>query len=222
MKLTDFPEIILATSKASDGNMKFSQGDPKETLENRIKFLHNLNISLDSIVDANVQHGIKIRSVGKKDLKEGAYEDTTALKVDGLITNEPGTFLFLTIADCLPITIYDPNNKVICLVHAGWRGLDEEIAAQAVNNMQKEFNTNPKDLIVYIGPSIGPCHYKKDLWQQAENQLINLGVLKENIENSKICTYENTEYFSHRKADDEKLDQDYRFATILGINLCNK
>lgn len=217
MKLSDFPEIMLVSSNVSDGNMKFAQGNPKETLENRIKFLNKVGISLDNVVDTNVQHGVKIQRVGKNDLKKGAYEDSSALKVDGLITDEIDVYLFLTIADCLPISIYDPKNKAISLVHGGWKGLDEEIISKAISKMQTEFNSNPKDLIVYIGPSIGPCHYRKDLWQQAEDQLINIGVLKENIENSRICTYENAEYFSHRKADDEKLIHDYRFATVLGI-----
>lgn len=217
MKLSDFPEIILATSKASDGNMKFAQGSQQETLDNRIKFLNNFGISLNSVVDTNVQHGNKILKVGKNDLKNGAYEDKTALKVDGLITNEQGVYLFLTIADCLPIAVYDPKNKAIGLIHAGLRGLDMAIIEKAVSKMKGQFNTNSNDLIVQIGPSIGHCHYRKDLWKQAENQLINLGIIKENINNPKICTYESKDYFSHRKAEDKKFSHDYRFATILGL-----
>lgn len=217
MNLSQFTEIILATSKSSDGNMKFSQGDLKETLENRINFLNNFGLSLDSIIDTNVQQGNKVLRVRKNDLKKGAYEDTTAFKVDGLITNESGVYLFLTTADCLPIAVFDSVNKVIALIHAGWRGLDLEVIKNAINKMKSEFNSDPKDLVVSIGPSIGPCHYKKDLWKQTEDQLIDLGILSKNINNPKICTYENEKYFSHRRAEDKKLPNDYRFATILGL-----
>lgn len=217
MDLSQFPELIIATSKSSDGNMKFSQGNQKETLENRLMFLKKLGISLDSVVDTNVRHGNRILRVGKNDLKKGAYDDSAALKVDGLITNERGVNLFLTIADCLPIFIYDPSNKAIGLIHAGRRGLDSGVIKNAVDKMKSEFNSNPKNLVIAIGPSIGPCHYKKDLWKQANEQLLKTAALKENIDNPKICTYEGEEYFSHRRSEDQKLPNDFRFATVLGI-----
>ncbi len=55
-----------------------------------------------------------------------------------------------------------------------------------------------------------------DIWKEAENQLIKTGILKENIDNPKICTYESKDYFSHRRAADQNQD-DFRFVTILGL-----
>lgn len=242
MKLSDFPEIILATSKVSDKNLSFVQGDQKEVLENRKKFLNSNKISLDNTTVLHVQHGIKVVRVKKSDLGKGVFDLESALKVDALITNEPGINLFLLTADCLPISLYDPGNKAIGLIHAGWKGLDLEIINKTIKMMLAKFGTKPNNLVALIGPSIGPCCYKNsptfiqkndpkwqsfiklennnfilDLWSFAENQLKEARVLSENIENPKICTYHSSEYFSHRKADDEKLPHDYRFATIIGI-----
>jgi len=242
MKLTDFPEIILATSKTSDGNMSYTQGDQKEVIENRKKFLDSNKIPSSNTVVMRVQHETKVTRVEKSDLGKGVFDLDSALKVDALITNEINIYLFLLTADCLPISLYNPKNKAIGLIHAGWKGLDLGIINNTVQTMGTEFGTKPNNLLAFIGPSIGPCCYENsptfepknnpkwqpfikqendnfslDLWSYAEKQLKDAGVLVENIENPKICTYHSDEYFSHRRAEDQKLPNDYRFATILGI-----
>lgn len=242
MNLSQFPEIILATSKASDGNLSFAQGDKKEVLENRKKFLNSNQISLDNTTVMRVQHGIKVARAKKSDLGKGVFDLESALKVDALITNEPSINLFLSVADCLPISLYDTGNKAIGLIHAGWKGLDLGIINNIIKIMRTEFGTKPDTLAAYIGPSIGPCCYKNsptftqksdpkwqpfikqengsfglDLWSFAESQLKEAGVLAKNIENPKVCTYHSKEYFSHRKAEDKKFSHDYRFATVLGL-----
>lgn len=242
MIFDQFPEIVFATSKVSNNNLSFVQGNPKEVLENRKKFLNSKGISLDSTIVMSVQHGSQVLNVGKNHLGKGAYQIEDALQVDVLITNKLGINLFLLTADCLPISLYDPKNKAIGLIHAGWKGLDLGIIKVIVEKMTIEFKTSPKDLVAHIGPSIGPCCYNGfpdikqkndpkweayifqdkegfglDLWSFAHDQLKQSGLLTENIENSKTCTYHSGEYFSHRKFEVEKLENDYRFATVLGL-----
>jgi hypothetical protein len=94
--------------------------------------------------------------------------------------------------------------------------------------MVDRFGSRPEDLLVAIGPSIGPCHYEVDepvierfsawpwweevaapndrrRWQldlRAANrrQLTDLGVLPERIEVLDLCTYCRAElFFSHRR-----------------------
>lgn len=242
MKLSDFPKIIIATSRISSGNMSFARGDESKVLKNREKFLNSCKVSSKSVVVMHTQHGNQIMNVGKKQLERGAYRIENAVKVDALITNETNINLFLLTADCLPISLYDSKNKAIGLIHAGWRGLDLGIINNTIKMMQAEFGTKPNNLLAYIGPSIGPCCYKNsltfaqkddpkwqpfilrendsfclDLWSFANNQLEEAGILSENIENPKICTYHSGKYFSHHWAEDEKSSRNYRFATILGL-----
>lgn len=61
--------------------------------------------------------------------------------------------------------------------------------------------------------------YSIDLWSFAKDQLIKEGLLEENIENEKRCTYHSGKYFSHRKYASEKLEYDYHIATIMGIKM---
>ncbi len=85
--------------------------------------------------------------------------DQPHIKADAIITTTPGVTLFMRFADCVPIVIYDPIQRAIGLVHAGWQGTVEKIAQIAVQMMHDSCRSKPDDLIVGIGPSIGPHHY---------------------------------------------------------------
>lgn len=240
MKITDFPKITYAFSNSGDGNMSAVKGDPSEAIENRKKFLSKLGININSAVIPSQTHSDKVYTVTLKDKGIGATEKST-IKADCLITNQKGITLFLLTADCHTISLFDPTNNVIGLVHAGWIGLDKEIIPKAISRLTKEYNSNPKDLIALLSPSIGPCCYKGfesikqindlrwqpyifqegktfglDLWRFAEDQLIESGIKKENIYNPQICTFHNNDYFSHRRAMQTN-EPDYRFATVIGL-----
>lgn len=242
MLLDKHPELILATSTIVNGNMSFVRGDPQEALENRKRFLTQQKVDINSIISMNCQHGTEILRVTKTELGKGATSQESAPKVDGFVTNKPGAFLFLLTADCLPLAIYDPQNKAIGLIHVGWKGLHSDILDSAVKTFKHFFDSQPQNLLIYISPSIGPCCYIKqntrevesdpkwqpylkrlsagisiDLWSFTQDQLVSLGIKKENISNSKVCTYHSNQYFSNRKFNVEGLPNNYRFATVLGL-----
>jgi polyphenol oxidase len=79
---------------------------------------------------------------------------------DALISNRPGLALAIRTADCLPILMADPKNHAIAAIHAGWRGIVENIAGKAVVALTAEFGTRPEDLAVAIGPGIGACCFE--------------------------------------------------------------
>lgn len=201
--------MILAYSKVLDGNMSFKFGDFQEVSNNRENFFKKIGIDARAIAEVKQVHGNKVVLI-----EDTVNPETVA---DGMITNKAGIFLVVKVADCIPISFYDEKHKAIGLVHAGRKGLEKGIIKATVTKMKKDFHTDPKDLTVKLGPSIGPCCYKKDIWQEAQNQLTENGILKENIENPNICTYESKEYFSHRQIEDSK-DKEARFVTILGLN----
>ena len=88
-----------------------------------------------------------------------AGEQTSALKGDGLLTNQPGQLLGIQTADCVPILLVDPVNRAVAAVHAGWRGTVQRIVERGVGLMRARFNSDPAQLQAAIGPSIGPCCY---------------------------------------------------------------
>lgn len=79
---------------------------------------------------------------------------------DALVSNDPQTAIAVRAADCVPLLMADRRRGVVAAVHAGWRGTAAKVAVAAVGVLRREFGTMPEDLIVAIGPSIGPCCYE--------------------------------------------------------------
>ena len=147
---------------------------------------------------------------------------------DGLLTNDPLVTLKISVADCIPLALFDPVGKSIGLIHAGWRGLDSEIINIAVGEMERNFGTKPEDLLAEIGPHICRDHYEikddllsnfsayprslkrkngkiyLDIGTVALTQLLASGLKKENIVIDKRCTYENLSLPSCRRGDMKK------------------
>jgi hypothetical protein len=54
----------------------------------------------------------------------------------------------------------DRRTGAVGAAHAGWRGSAQGVARVAVAAMREHFNSSPRDLVVALGPSIGPCCYE--------------------------------------------------------------
>jgi YfiH family protein len=96
-------------------------------------------------------------------LKRGQLPDSAgAPRPDGdaIVSNEPGLALAVMVADCVPILLCDPVRGVAAAIHAGWRGTCARVAPAAIEAMQREFGTDPGELIAAIGPSVGPQDYQ--------------------------------------------------------------
>jgi len=192
--------------------------NPLDILYNRPS-LHLSSKPLHYIV-AHQVHSNRIEII-KEQNSHGWHENAT-IECDGLLTNQKNVVLTILTADCVPILLYDPTKEVIGAVHAGWKGSKLEIAKEAMRLMQHEFGSNPHDILAYIAPSIGQCCYEVgeevalhfdsncyhikgdkfmlDLPFVNKKQLMQMGVLEENITLSNICTSCEVEsFFSYRK-----------------------
>jgi YfiH family protein len=152
------------------------------------------------------------------------------VEADAIVTNVPGVALGVLTADCLPILLFDPARKVAGAVHAGWKGTVKKVTTAAVEAFAKNFGSNPEDLFSALGPCIGPCCYRVDDEVTAQykrtfgdwpgyltkgpgsrlsildiraanmDQLLNAGLVKENISTESVCTScRNELFFSYRK-----------------------
>ncbi len=154
---------------------------------------HQLNINPKDLVSAEQVHGDGITAISAND------RGKRISNIDALITKEVGVPLIIRTADCAPILIHDIKTKTLALVHAGRKGTELEIAFKTINKLKEEFSSNPKDLIVKIGPCIDKCCYPMDLRKENKDQLIKAGVPEQNIEINEECTKcNNDKYFSYR------------------------
>ena len=81
-------------------------------------------------------------------------------EADVLVSNAPGIAVAVRAADCVPLLMADRATGAVAAVHAGWRGTAARAAVSALNAMAREYGTHPQDVVVAIGPSIGPCCYE--------------------------------------------------------------
>lgn len=211
-------------------NLAFHTGDiDKNVRKNRELVSSAFDLDLANWVAGKQIHGDRIMVITGEERGNGAKEYSTALEdTDALITNLSDVVLTSYCADCVTILLYDPRQKVIGIAHAGWRGTVERIGVKTLEKMQEVYGSSPKDCLIAIGPSIGPCCFEIDkkiveLWQKnfpnwpevirakkPENWLINLwetnrrqfleiDVPAEKITVSELCTFCGKDlFFSYR------------------------
>ncbi|MDR0389213.1 MAG: polyphenol oxidase family protein [Spirochaetaceae bacterium] len=68
--------------------------------------------------------------------------------------------LAVTVADCLPVFLWDTKSGALGLVHSGWKGTG--IALEALNLMEKHWNSRPENVAVILGPCIQRRSYQVD------------------------------------------------------------
>ncbi|XP_028993695.1 purine nucleoside phosphorylase LACC1 isoform X2 [Betta splendens] len=76
---------------------------------------------------------------------------------DGMVTDQAGLVLAAPGADCMPVLFADPVLKVIGAAHAGWKGTLMGVATATVEAMVMGFGCRVSDIMVAVGPSVGPC-----------------------------------------------------------------
>ncbi len=232
----------LVTQKEPTAPYSFSLA--LHTKEEPSKILKNRNLLKEyfpkmNFVVANQTHSSNIHIVTKNQEIGWQKVEDAIENCDALITNIPNVMLTILTADCVPILLLDPKQKIVSAIHAGWKGTKEEIAFKTVKKMQEEFNSNPSDIIAGVAPSIGKCCYEVD-WNVAQHfkdiesaydkvgdkymldlpyinktQLLKAGLKEENIELSNVCTACDVEYyFSYRKEN----GCSGRFMSMIGLN----
>ena len=197
-------------------NLGFGTRDnPDHVLANRKLLSHSIQVPLESFVVGKQVHGDRIAVVTEKDQGKGAFDYDSALDAtDAMIANVPGVCVMVLLADCVPMLFYDPLGQVVGAAHAGWKGTAKLIGKKVIQAMSDSFGCRPSDMLVGIGPSIGPCCYEVgtevisqfeadlvdehghlDLWGANRRQLLKAGVLSCNIEIAEICTKCNPDRF---------------------------
>ncbi|MGD2215402.1 MAG: polyphenol oxidase family protein [Gemmatimonadales bacterium] len=77
---------------------------------------------------------------------------------DAIVTDQAGVLLAVTVADCVPVFILDPQRRLLGLAHAGWRGTAAGIVRSTLEVMHR-LGANTASLYVHLGPAIcGDCY----------------------------------------------------------------
>ncbi|QHG91658.1 peptidoglycan editing factor PgeF [Sulfurimonas sp. CVO] len=218
-KLDSFTNLLHAFTTKECGNLAFHVGgNETEVQKNHELLAKELGYEKNSLVHMKQIHSDIVYMVRDEDFQ-------TPPTCDALITNRKNTPLMVMVADCSPLLLYDDKKKVIAAVHAGRAGAFKNIVKNVIKKMQTEFDSDPKDIYVSAGASIGVCCYKvgSEIYEEAKalsleyavqkrnenfyldvaailkKQLLSCGIKRENIEFCDECTCCNThKYFSYR------------------------
>lgn len=143
----------------ADGNVGLgSPRDKEDAWAMREAWCTSIGVDPERIVTMGQVHGNDVIRVRSADAGRGARPFSEHVGfADALITDDPDVVLMTLHADCQPILLIDPDRPAIAAVHAGWRGTVADVGGAAVRAMVDAFDSRPDQLVVFLGPAIGPC-----------------------------------------------------------------
>lgn len=207
----------------------YSGDNIENQTENLNRLAQKLKIASQNIIFPYQNHGNEVLIIDREFINKKPSDKNLLLSgKDALITNNHEVCIGITTADCVPVTFYDPIQKVIAVAHAGWRGTCTQIVRNTIHAMTEHFACNVADIYVVIGPSISLEAYQVgeelyenfklagfpvqdifktinsnlhlDLWKANEWLLLKEGIPTAQIEISGLCTYnKNHDFFSARR-----------------------
>lgn len=155
---------------------------------------------------------------------------------DAWITAKGGVRVAVKTADCIPLLMYDPRHRAVAAVHAGWRGVLQNIARAAVEALGLRYGSRSEDLVAALGPAIGGCCFevgpevavqfrelfperndlngqtRVNLQEAVVRQLLEVGMQDRHIDRGAPCTScGGREFFSWRR---DKVPGERMFAVI--------
>ena len=145
----------VSTEHLSSMNLSFSRGDQEENVrENFRRIADAIGFTPEDLIFSDQTHTTNIRVVTEADRGKGFIKPLDYTDVDGLITDVPGLVLATFYADCVPLYFVDPVHRAVGLSHSGWRGTVHRMGKATLEAMNREYGTEPADVIACIGPSI--------------------------------------------------------------------
>jgi len=134
-------------------NLGFVDWDSRAHVENnRKKFMKAIGAADARLIALRQFHSDTIQVVDATPAQP--------LSGDALITATPGLLIAVQTADCVPILLADTRNRIVAVIHAGWRGTLKRIAEKVVGRMRMIFGTEPANILAALGPGIGQCCFE--------------------------------------------------------------
>lgn len=153
--------ILAVYTKKNAGNMSDycplenqKEGTQKE---NRKNLLEKLNLENKQEVMAFQTHSNNVQIIDENTEK---YYYEKECDIDGFVTKRKDIAIFTFYADCLPIFVYDMENKVIGAWHSGWPGTYKEIMKNGLNVMKEKYNTKTENVLMALGIGIQQENYE--------------------------------------------------------------
>ena len=214
------PRVRSLVTTRTCGNLARHVGNAGDALANRRRLAESSGWPSEPLWMEQV-HGNRVVEVSTP-LEQPPRADAAYTR----LVDQP---LVVMVADCLPILLASRSAEEIAVVHAGWRGLACGVILEAVGRFGEA------DLVAWLGPAIGPCHYEvdrlvrqefddgtgfgvgrdtshwmMDLYAIARRQLGLVGVT--DVHGGGFCTWCDDRFYSHRRDGNQDAG---RFAAVI-------
>ena len=153
-----FPWLVQGTTGRGDAEAEFDLGlsgaQPVGEALDRWRSLLRAT-GMETAANARQVHGAELWIH-----REGGAPGVLVMDgFDGHVTDRPGLLLSVGVADCVPVSIVDPESRAVALVHAGWRGTAAGIVERAVHRLAESWQGSAERLWLHCGPAIcGACY----------------------------------------------------------------
>lgn len=131
--------------------------------------LVNLQASFPEIAFTRVRqtHGVQV-------FEATGVEMDYQVEADAQFTQTQNLGVCISTADCLPVLFYDSVTGFIGAIHAGWRGVAQQIVPKALQSVFQR-GVMPGTLQVFIGPHIQRDSFEVD-WEVGDQLLTSIDV----------------------------------------------
>jgi polyphenol oxidase len=134
-------------------NCGFGSNDKVDNILKNLEFVSKqFNIEKKNLKLMNQTHSNKVIFVDSSNKNKEKFNS------DALVTKEKNLVLGVLTADCVPIILYDIKNKIIGVIHAGWKGSLSGIIANTIKVFSKINSDN--NIHACVGPCIGKKSYE--------------------------------------------------------------
>ncbi|MBQ7202172.1 polyphenol oxidase family protein [Candidatus Saccharibacteria bacterium] len=220
-----FNGVEIGISTRADGDMRFfDDGDEQRIIDNQGRLGELVGLPkarvarIRTVYDGRDSYN-EYFEVTEEDLQNYCIDQPEKdIKVsDGLATKCSNLGILLPLADCLGAVFYDEEQKIIGLLHAGRHNIEQNGPENYVKFLEEHFGSDVSKLKVYFSPCarnypIFTADNRK-LIDVALEQLLNNGILEENIVDSGVDVVADRSYPSCSRGDKTE-----RFAVVVKQN----
>ncbi len=214
----------VSLGELAELNLSFRAGDDPERVQSNLDKTRRV-MKAGHLVMVHQVHGAKALL-----LEQGPIEPESLRNQerDAIVTRMPGIGIGVLCADCFPLLLAEPEQKIIGIAHCGRRGIISGVIENTLDEIVR-LGGKVGRIIAAIGPGIcgecyqvdqpvileyrekfpqgegriwrrGPGFYLLDLKQAMVSVLADAGVAEDRIEDLGLCTLEGEDFFSHRRS----------------------
>ena len=204
-------------------NLSCLYADAPQEVEKNLSLLKNSFVIPELVVLRQIHSNIVI----DLDSEPGGNPGYQKIEGDALVTRRKNLALGVLTADCYPLIIAEPEEKIIAIAHCGRAGILKGIVENTLNAFFQK-GGKKENIFIALGPGICSRHYQVDeeIIEQVKSHypdyfsqvcrkgsqswhldlkslilkiILSSGIPQQNIEISELCTYEDKEFFSYRR-----------------------